>query len=258
MYDRTLIQIRERSFFDLLDLTFLVLRKRPLVLGLYAGAGVLPCAALNQWLLSQPEFPRGLWVALLFLEVPWATAPLTVVLGELMFGQATTPLKVARRLLAGAPSLLLSQLLLRALLLVSMVGCALIPSQLAFQSEVILLERMRGFRALSRGRALTRGVEGELFMRWLGQLALGLIFALCFWMGAETIVTTLIGDELTWYRPGLSDLGGMLFQGAVWIAMAYFGVFRFLEYIDRRIRLEGWELELRLKAAGRALEARLQ
>jgi len=43
----------------------------------------------------------------------------------------------------------------------------------------------------------------------------------------------------------------------VWIAIAFFGVFRFLSYIDRRIRLEGWELELRLKAVGRASEEKL-
>ena len=65
------------------------------------------------------------------------------------------------------------------------------------------------------------------------------------------------GDELTWYRPGLSDLSGHLFQVAVWIAISFFGVFRFLSYIDRRIRLEGWELELRLKEAGRGMEVRV-
>ena len=35
-------------------------------------------------------------------------------------------------------------------------------------------------------------------------------------------------------------------------------VVRFLSYIDRRIRLEGWEIELRLKSVGRALEERPQ
>ena len=70
--------------------------------------------------------------------------------------------------------------------------------------------------------------------------------------GGDRELGRLIGDELTWDQPGLSDLGGLLFQAGVWIAIAFFGVFRFLSYIDRRIRLEGWELELRLKAVGRA------
>ena len=54
--DQTLIQIRERSFLDLLDLTLVVLRRRPATLGLAAMAGVLPCAAINAWLTSGPDF----------------------------------------------------------------------------------------------------------------------------------------------------------------------------------------------------------
>ncbi len=67
----------------------------------------------------------------------------------------------------------------------------------------------------------------------------------------------LIGNELTWYSPGMSrPASGLLFQTGVWIAVAFFGVYRFFSYIDRRIRLEGWELDLRLKAVARGLEAR--
>ena len=43
--------------------------------------------------------------------------------------------------------------------------------------------------------------------------------------------------------PG-SICGGLFFRLGVWIAIAYFAVVRFLSYIDRRIRLEGWEIEL--------------
>jgi hypothetical protein len=75
-------------------------------------------------------------------------------------------------------------------------------------------------------------------------------------MSVRTIGSALIGNELTWYSPGLSDRNGLLFQGAVWIAVAFFGVYRFFAYIDRRIRLEGWELDLRIKAVARGLEAR--
>ncbi len=93
-------------------------------------------------------------------------------------------------------------------------------------------------------------------MRWLGQLFLGTTFALCVLMSVQTLGSTLIGNELTWYRPGMSDLDGLLFQAAVWVAVAFFGVYRFFAYIDRRIRLEGWELDLQMKAVDRALEAR--
>ena len=79
-YDRTLIVIRERSFLDLLDLALLVVRDRPVVLGLTAIAGIAPFAAFNVWLLSGDDSRFVLWVLLLIMETPWATAPLTVAL----------------------------------------------------------------------------------------------------------------------------------------------------------------------------------
>jgi hypothetical protein len=256
MYDRTLIQIRERSFLDLFDLALVLLRNRPVTLGLAALCGVAPFAVLNVWVLWDASLPRTLWVALLFLEAPWATAPLTVVLGDLMFGLKISARRTARRLLFAFPTLFWTQFLVRALLFVSIVGWPLLVSRAAFLDEVILLERVYGIRAPRRVHALTHGYEGELILRSIGQVALLLLFALSFSWGAGTIVSTLVGDDLSWYHPGLSDVRGRLFEGAVWVAIVHLGVVRFLTYIDRRIRLEGWELELRLKAAGAALEAR--
>jgi hypothetical protein len=255
MDDRTLIQIRERSFLDLLDLALLVIRDRPLSVGLAALAGIAPFAALNLWLLSDPEFPRVDWVALLIMETPWATAPLTLVLGELMFHERADLRRIARTLVVCLPWMVLTQLILRGLLLATVVFYPLLaPGRLAFLDEVILLERGRGLQTVRRSSQLARAFEGEMVIRWIVQVALGLAFSLCFWMAAESLASALLGNELTWYQPGLSDLSGVLFQVAVWIAIAYFGVFRFLAYLDRRIRLEGWELQLRLSAAAKALE----
>jgi hypothetical protein len=256
MYDRTLIEIRERSFLDLLDLALLVVRDRPATVGLAALAGIAPCACLNLWLMS--SFALGpLWPAIFLLEAPWATAPLTVVLGNLMFGVATGPRGVLRTLVRSLPALFVAQLAVRGLFLALVVLYPLMPAQFAFLNEVILLERVSVFQVFRRARSLSSGYEGELFGRWIGQILLGAIFTLCFWMSAETLSGALAGDELTWYRPGLADMGGLFFQTGIWIAIAYFGVVRFLCYIDRRIRLEGWALELRLKAVGRELEAKL-
>lgn len=253
LYDRTLIQIHERSFLDLLDLSLYVVRARPLVLGLTALVGIAPWAALNSWLLSDPAFPRTAWVLLLVLEAPWATAPLTLVLGDLMFGMPPRVGRIIRALLVSLPALVLSQLIVRSLLLATFVCYPFMPSQYAFLNEVILLERGGAFRQFSRSRTLSRGHEGEFFMRWLVQIILGTTFSLCFWMCASGVGRALVGNELTWYRPGLNDFDGILFQTGVWISVAFFGVYRFFSYIDRRIRLEGWELDLRLKAVARDL-----
>jgi hypothetical protein len=254
MYDRPLFQIRERSFLDRLDLTFLVVRSRPLPLALAALGGIAPCAGLNYWLLSPDDSPPYLALFLLVMEVPWATAPLTVVLGDLMFGLPLSRRRIGAALLSGLPSLLLTQFLIRGILVVTVVGYLLVPCRYGFLDEVILLEKLRGLRAFGRAGSLCRGLEGECFLSWAAQLALGSAFVLCFWMGGDTIISALFGDSFSWARPRLLGLAAILVEAAVWMAVAFFGVFRFLSYIDRRIRLEGWELELRLKAAGRNLE----
>ena len=59
-------------------------------------AGIAPFAALNVWLLSDLAFPRYCWVLLLLMEMPWATAPLTLVLGDLMFGVRPRPGRIVQ------------------------------------------------------------------------------------------------------------------------------------------------------------------
>jgi len=253
-YDRLLIQVKARSFLGLLDLTFLLLRARPRAILFAAFSGILPCAVLNYWLAADPGSSPLFYVFLLILEIPFATAPLTVVMGDLMFHVRVTPRRVAWALVSGFPSMFFTQLILRAILLVTVVGYLFFPSRLAYLDEVILLERLRGFKLLRRAAALCGGLEAEYFVSWVAQVGLGAAFVLCFTTGSNTILSTLFGAELTWSRPRMSGLNEWLFHAAVWIAVAYFGTFRFLSYIDRRIRLESWELELRLKAAGRALE----
>jgi hypothetical protein len=257
-YDRTLIVIRERSFLDLLDLALRVVRDRPLVIGLTALAGIIPFAALNIWLISATEAGAGLWIVLLLLEIPWATAPLTIVLGDLMFGVRPRPRKILKTLLVSFPALFLTQFLVRGLLLLIVVGYLWVPTRFTFLNEVLLLERLGPFRAFRRSAAIARSFEGELFIRWIGQVILGATFALCFQNGAETLGSVLGGGELSWEQSGELDVSDLLFQAGVWIAIAFFAVVHFLSYIDRRIRLEGWEIELRLRSVGRALEERQQ
>ena len=262
-YDRTLIVIRERSFLELVDLAFVVVRDRPVLLAGAALAGIVPFAALNFWLLSDVAFPRSLWPFLLVMEAPWSTAPLVLVLGDLMFGKRPRIGRMARMMLASFPVFFLTQFVWRGLLFGLVIGFMLVPSRFAFLSEVILLEpktlreRLGPWRALRRTSRVCRSVEGELFMRSLGQVAFGLTFALCFRSGFLALTSVMRGGELTWDQPGLADLGGILFQIGVWIAIAFFAVVSFLAYIDRRIRLEGWEIELRLRGVGRALEEKL-
>lgn len=252
--DRTLVQIRERSSLELLDLALVVLRSRPLALGATAALGIAPFAAIYAALAADPEVLPGLLVLFLAMAAPWATAPLTVVLGGLMFGERPTAGKVARALARGLPAMVFYQVFVRGALAASVILAPLLPSRLAFLNEVILLERGKARAVVKRCSTLAGHRGGDFFGQWLAQVVFGLLFIACFWYGTGAAVSALTTSELTWDRPGWGDLYGFRMQLAVWLTVAFFGVARFLTYIDQRIRLEGWEVKLRLQSVGRALE----
>jgi hypothetical protein len=255
-YDRTLIQIRERSSLDILDLSLVVVRRWPVPLGLAALAGVAPFAALNFLLMSERGLSFLMLAPVLVLESPWATAPLTIVLGGLLFNEQPRVRTVLRRLLSALPALILTQLIFRAFFLFTIVFYPLIASRFAFLNEVILLERARGFQPIRRSGILSRAREGGLLSLWLGQIFFGAVFVVCFSAGMRFITSVIIKGESTWYEESTKNLQSFRFQAACWLAISFFGVARFLTYIDQRIRLEGWAVELTLRSAGRAMEER--
>jgi hypothetical protein len=259
--DRTLVQIRERNFLDVLDLALVVVRRKPWALGAAGLCGVAPFAALNGWLAATwPDEFFGFWPLALAMEAPWATAPLTVVLGGLMFGEPPSAGRVVRTLVRGIPAMVVYQVLFRGLLLLTCVFGVLVPARLAFVNEVILLERSPTTKVLRRCSNLCGDRSSELLFQWLAEVLFWALFVFCFRLAAGKIVEALVGD-MSWDLPDLSESAywrdqflEWRVQAATWRAEAFFGVVRFLSYIDQRIRLEGWEVELRLKMAGAALE----
>jgi hypothetical protein len=247
--ERTLVLIRERSLLDLLDLSLVVVRQRPMTLGLAALFGIGPFAALNAWMFySSPELESGLPLFLWMIEAPFATAPLTLVLGGLMFGQKATFGKVALSLLKAAFPLVLVHGILRIILFFWF------PTRLAFANEVILLERGKWWKIVGRGRDLCSGRDGELYLLGMIQLVLTYLFALVFDIGVNRITQVLLLQDITFESTMGVALASWQFQLPIWIVVAFFAIVRFLLYIDQRIRLEGWEIELRLREVGEALE----
>ena len=234
---------------DLLDLALVVVRRRPLTLGLAALSGIAPFAALNAWLFSSmSDLEAGIPLFLWMVEAPLSTAPLTMVLGGLMFGQKVTFGRVLTALLKASVSLILVHGFLRIVLFFW------IPTRLAFANEVILLERGRWWKIIRRGGDLSSRREGELFLLGLFQLILTYLFALVFFIGMARIGQAVLAEDMTWDTPAASAYAGWRFQLPIWLVVAFFAVVRFLIYIDQRIRLEGWEVELRLRAVGEAME----
>ncbi|MEW4568082.1 hypothetical protein AB1L88_09465 [Tautonia sp. JC769] len=251
--DRTLVQIRERSFLDILDLALVVIRHRPMTIGVTAALGIAPWALLNAWILRDVEEMRvvgHLWA--IALEAPFATAPLTVVLGGMMFGSTPRPGQVLGTMLRHLVPLLTYQFVLRSILLVSIVLAWLIPVRQVFMNEVLLLERGKWRRAWARCTDLSSDRGGELFSQWMVQVIFGAVFVLAFWFASGQVLSVFEG-ELTWGYSELDFVFNAWIVVGAWIAVAFFAVVRFLTYIDQRIRLEGWEVELRLRAVGRAM-----
>jgi hypothetical protein len=252
-FDRTLVQIRERSFLDILDLALVVIRDRPKALGIAALAGCLPFALFNAWLTSDDSLPTVLYLGLLIMEAPWATAPLTLVLGGLMFGEKPSTRRVVRDLVRSTPPMLFFHVFLRGILVSILILIPLLPGRFAFLNEVILLERGKWSTFYRRSGDLCgeRGVE--LFFRAVAAFCFGLLFVFCFWF-ASLVASYLLLADWSWedFEPAM--LYSPSTQLAIWVTICFFTVVRFLTYIDQRIRLEGWEVELRLRHVGAALE----
>lgn len=258
--DRTLVQVRERSMLDLLDLALVVVRRKPGAIAAAALLGVAPWAALDAWLLSRPGFPLGVVPWMLLWEAPWATAPLTVVLGALMFGRRVRTRDVLLTLGRGLPALVVYQGIARFFLTVTCLPNPLLPARLCFVDEVILLERARFWGTLGRSLDLSRDRGWELLAQWLYQIFMGLLFVLCVWIAAGKLGDLMFRNEISWAWPDIFEARfwgeqarGWRLHVATWTAIAFFGVVRFLTYVDQRIRLEGWEVSLRMMHAGATL-----
>ena len=92
--------------------------------------------------------------------------------------------------------------------------------------------------------------------RALLTVAASILFIVAFDYGMGNLTDLIFRQrEPLWVEPELLvDPMAWPLQLGTWLAVGYCGVVRFLSYIDQRIRLEGWELELRMKALGASME----
>lgn len=259
--DKTRISIRERSFIDILDLALAVLREHagPLSLALLIGA--VPVALFNHWLLSgwlledafDPSDLAGYFFLLALLvcwELPLATAPITLYLGQALFLKRPDAAKLLKEFLASLPQMILFQVLLRGMLVWFVILLPVPFLVWPYLSEIILLERNPwrkrsavGTSTLSRSSGMHGRNRAELFSRWFGSLLLGALLLFVFWQSLWYLVR-IVSGQLESNAPQFT----IWFHVALWLVIGYFAVVRFLSYLDLRIRTEGWEVELLLRA----------
>lgn len=132
-----------------------------------------------------------------------------------------------------------------------------------FVNEITLLERLptRSANAAEmtlgkRSSYLQGPHSGDLVAHFLlSSLVAALVcWALCystlivlkflFDMGDLTLLDFLMRFDINWYHAQL------MYPCILWLLAAYFSVVRFLDYLDLRIKHEGWEVELLMRAEG--------
>ena len=294
--DSTQIAIRERGITDLMDLSLHVLRTHFVPFSLAFFVGAAPFMVLNHLLLyeladldfsegyaSVEETPRLFGFLffmgqLVFLESQIAGVLATKYLGEAVFFQSSKLTTMIKDVASMAGSLLWCQgvmrgvglafllawwgqesraglVLLTLLTLVMAVSRSLRP----FLNEIILLERnpLRSSQKHMitigrRSNLLHSPSTGDLFARFLGFS----LVALALWYAVFYASLSFSGIFLNDWTPGAVYVK-YVSPFAMWVIAWFYTVVRFLSYLDLRIRHEGWEVELRMRAEAARLAEKL-
>ncbi len=258
--DRSRIAIRERTWSDNLDLALQVIRTNAGGIVTSALVGVLPMIALNYTIiqysgsrLNENADFDGMMLAILLVmcEAPLATAAVTLYLGQALFVEHPDAKKIARDFLSCLPQLILFQVLLRPLLIFPILTWIVPYGLWPYLNEIILLERnplvTRGgqMSTMKRNSLMHRGGGGDNLVRAMGTGLLALLLVVAMWISQSLLFDVLLGMQQGWVGQVIS------LQCVLWVVAVYFTVARFLTYLDQRIRNEGWEVELFLRAQAR-------
>jgi len=211
---------------------------------------------------------------LVFIEAPLASIFMTSFLGQAVFVARPSYREVFRDVGKMWARVVWCQLLVRAILpaclvfllveryeafnpwveLVLLGGiavyAAIVRAVRPYINEIVLLERnpltSRNPSAITIGKRssdLHGPSGGDLFARWLATAMLGVLLTVCVFGTFLFCSGVFLND----WMPGPTMLR-YLYPLAMWVVAGYLSVVRFLGYLDLRIRHEGWEVELRLRA----------
>ena len=246
------VVLRPRDPLEVMDLAFAFTRTRWRPLGWLLLTTVLPLwvpTAVASVLLD------GHWAV---LAVPLLTGPLvqalfTVLVGRLLFtGQVRHRdvwRDVSRRLGALAAVWFVRGVALALSSLVCFAAVPLLHGALLYQPEAALLERVDVSRGIRRSSRLAGGQAGSTvvaILAWYGLLA---------WFA---LVAEVGGDQLLSFVLQLGQPFGSVWDGQVtphlllglFLFQPAYAVYRLFLYVDVRTRVEGWDLQVSLRALG--------
>ncbi len=255
--DRHFITIRKRTVGELFDLTLAVMRAEGLrVLGWFA-VFVVPLTLINHaalaWLadhwfvLDREETAWSLfyicgYVALVALEMPFASSPVMIYLGKRVFAADARPTKsdVIVAWVEALPQLFIYDIILVPLILAydcmpEIVALERSPMFRGKKDRITTFRRLRNFHRDRFGEQLTMLYPLFLFCVILAP-GLGLLTTGIFYLGYGPI-------SLHWHL-----WLAIVVPVICWTVTLFLLVFHFLRYIDMRIEREGWDVELVFRA----------
>jgi len=250
--DSVRLAIRPRSVLECLDLAFLVCGQHFLGLSLAMVLGILPVYWFNGYVLQNLENPY-LWMLVIGLELPLATLPITLFMGQIVFSKRFSTSQAMRAVGGSLLSYFFFQGIVRFFCLATIVLSPLVFVGMYYLNPIILLERPMLGKVWPRLWAMNRRNLGRI-------LGLVLIDFLVLIAGNISLSLFLRGiaalweDRFSWWQMMVQWLQGDGFhsgwqeQVAFWMIMSFLTVFRFITYIDCRIRREGWDVDLKIRA----------
>ncbi len=288
--DHTYIVVRQRNILEIFDLTTQIVRDHAFKLLMALLVGAIPFAVvdfliLHRWM-DADHFKMGLVLlaCLVISQAPIGTAVITDYLGSVMFLRRANVLRSTRNVLRNYGKLLHLQGVVRGAILLTVLVAVMDPdwgieTQIAyvmvilgpvlcwallirglrpFVTEVMLLEKplwQRGQQELrfsNRSRVLHSRFAAELFGQALVSYFFAALLTICFigLLATRSFVFGTSSESLY----ALATFHSLAF----WLAAGFTTVARFLSYINLRIKQEGWEVELKLRAeANKYIESRL-
>lgn len=263
--DKTNISIRERGFGEIMGLALQVTRQHFAGLAMATVAGALPFALLNFWLLHELLASEFAWeedigfywfsyLCLLVIETPFATGFVTLYLGQITFSNQVNAKLLVRDYFRALPQMIWVLGFLRCL----MMGIFFMPYwNRPYLGELILLERTpllsgktRPITTHLRSGNLHSNNGGDLFGRWILICLVGILLWISLFLSVEQLsfmTASIQYSDFTWH--------GIVVPATLWCVVGWTAVVRFLAYLDLRIRHEGWEIELLMRAEAQRLRA---
>jgi hypothetical protein len=266
-FDRTRLPVRERSLGEIMDLSLAVLRRHGLVLIALLALLAIPAACLNYLMLSDlidPELYTApdifiyvfVLAVLTDIELPIVTSLVTLYLGQMLHHEQADWRRLAREWFVSLPQLLVFQFLLRIPLTFCVWGWPVTAFIWPYLNEVILLERnptfsrkRTGSNLFDRWLHMHSDAAGVLIPRRMLSLFYGLILIVLATL-AYDVVRSMLLAQYDWDDAATYTL---ILPAALWSVAGFMTIVRFLSYLDLRMRHEGWELELTLRAQARKL-----